>query len=98
MAEDSLVIERGREKLRSFTSTADSGNSVTRQFCSECGTPIFEHLQMAPAVKLVKVGTIDDASHLKVDVTAWTASAQPWALIDPATELCTHNPTPRAQP
>lgn len=70
-----------------YQSVADSGRKVTRHFCSKCGTPMFETLEADPSIRLVKSGTMDDASWLEVDATVYTQSAQPWAHIDDSTEL-----------
>ena len=91
---EGLEIVAGEESLRSFTSVSDSGHEVTRRFCSVCGTPMFEVLQLEPDIRLVKVGTLDDPSGLQVDATAWTVSAQPWAHVDRSTELFERNPVP----
>lgn len=84
---DSLHIESGEETIRDFSSLADSGRKVTRHFCPTCGTQMFETLEADATIRLVKSGTLDDASSLTVDATVWTASSQPWAHIDAATEL-----------
>ena len=91
---EGLEVVKGEDSLRSFKSVSDSGHDVTRQFCSICGTPMFEVLELEPDIRLVKVGTLDDANGLEVDATAWTVSAQPWALVDRSTELFERNPMP----
>ena len=91
---EGLKVLSGEDMLRSFESTADSGNTVTRQFCSNCGTPMFEVLELEPDIRLVKVGTLDDPGGLKIDATVWTVSAQPWAHIDRTTQLFERNPIP----
>lgn len=91
---EGLEVVRGQGLLRSFTSVSDSGHDVTRQFCSTCGTPMFEVLELEPDIRLVKVGTLDDASGLHVDATAWTVSAPPWARVDRSTQLFERNPAP----
>jgi hypothetical protein len=91
---EGLELSSGEDSLRSFKTVAESGHAVTRQFCSICGTPMFEILELEPDIRLVKVGTLDDASGLKIDATAWTVSAQPWAHIDQTTQLFERNPAP----
>lgn len=87
VAKDSLQVDDASARITDFTSRADSGRLVTRHFCSRCGTPMFETLEADPSIRLVKSGTMDDASQLTVDATVYTASAQPWAHIDHATQL-----------
>lgn len=84
---DSLKIDDASKRITDYSSKADSGRLVTRHFCSRCGTPKFETLEVDPSIRLVKSGTMDDASKLKVDATVYTASAQPWAHIDRTTQL-----------
>ncbi|MGI3899293.1 MAG: GFA family protein [Janthinobacterium lividum] len=81
-----LDILDGKSLVADYRSMADSGRAVTRHFCSRCGTPMFETLEADPTIRLVKAGTLDEPGGLKVDATAWTDSAQPWAMIDPETE------------
>jgi hypothetical protein len=76
----SIKISRGT--VKGFTSRTDKGNTVTRQFCPECGTPMFSEPSAVP-VGVVKAGTLDDRSWLKPSMTLWTKSAPPWAHIDP---------------
>lgn len=92
---DAIELLSGESALSSFASVSDSGHLITRQFCSVCGTPTFEILELEPDIRLVKVGTLDDATGLKVDATVWTISAQPWAYIDRSTQLFERNPPPQ---
>ena len=87
VAKEALEITDALNRITDYTSKADSGRLVTRHFCSRCGTPMFETLEADPTIRLVKSGTMDDASQLKVDATVYTASAQPWAHIDHTTQL-----------
>lgn len=68
--------------LQSFTVKGDSASDVTRQFCGNCGTPMFSELAVAPGLKIIKVGTFDDPSFFTPEMIVWTSSAQPWAHID----------------
>lgn len=68
-------------KPQSFTVKGASGGDVTRQFCSECGTPLFSLLEIAPGIKVAKVGAFDDPSFFSPEMTVWTSSAPTWAHI-----------------
>jgi hypothetical protein len=70
--------------VTSYSSKGDSGNQVTRQFCGACGTPLFSALEGNPTLWAIKAGSLDDPSWLKPTAYLWTASAQPWAHMDPA--------------
>lgn len=65
-----------------FTVKGDSGKDITRSFCATCGTPIFSEPQSGD-IWVVKAGTLDDPSWLKLAGNLYTKSAQPWAHIDP---------------
>jgi hypothetical protein len=43
-----------------YISTADSGNTMRRRFCPECGTPSFSHSSSRPELMVVRVGALDD--------------------------------------
>jgi hypothetical protein len=66
-------------EVKGFTVTATSGGEVTREFCTECGSPLFSRVDALAHVVFVKAGSLDDASWLKPEMTLWTASAHPWA-------------------
>ena len=67
----------------SLTDYADddtlSGNVVLRQFCGQCGSPIFSRVAGNDATVIVKAGTLDDPSALPAPGAAvWTSTAFPW--------------------
>ncbi len=66
---------------RRFTVKGDSGNDITRSFCDVCGTPLYSEPPGAP-IMVVKAGSLDDPSWLKMSGALYTKSAQPWAYID----------------
>lgn len=69
-------------KAKRFASKGDSGNEVYRNFCENCGSPLFSE-PPGGAIMVVKAGSLDDPSWLKVGGALYTSSAQPWAHIDP---------------
>jgi len=42
------------------TSETDSGNSITSYFCPDCGSTLYRDGESNPALKVVKVGVLDD--------------------------------------
>jgi hypothetical protein len=66
--------------------TADSGNSVTRRFCPECGTQLFSDSTGRPGFTVVRLGTLDDPSSIKPTANIWSASAPQWACLDGSLE------------
>jgi hypothetical protein len=65
-------------ETKSFSVEAASGNTVTRRFCPECGTPLFSELSANADLLVIKAGTLDDPTWLKPAMHIWTESAQPW--------------------
>ncbi|TRZ57077.1 MAG: hypothetical protein D4S02_14150 [Rhodocyclaceae bacterium] len=82
-------ITTGTPKL--FADTADSGNILNRYFCGDCGSAIYNQRTKTPEMVVVKVGTLDDSSQMKLVMNIWTKSARPWMTIDPATECHAEN-------
>jgi len=81
----SLVVVVPKDKVKiegptkSWAGKADSGNTVHRIFCSECGSPIAHQPEGAP-ITAIKAGTLDLAikKTLKPTVEIWTAEKLPF--------------------
>lgn len=80
----SFAIASGQPKV--YADTADSGNKLYRAFCPDCGSPIYSQREKTPEVMVVKVGTLDDSSTMKLVMNIWTRSARPWVHISSDTE------------
>ena len=80
----SFRVTQGTPKR--YVDTADSGNKLYRFFCPECGSSLCSQREKTPEMMVLKVGTLDDASHLKLAMNIWTDSALPWMHLDPAVE------------
>ncbi|HXC55795.1 MAG TPA: GFA family protein [Rhizomicrobium sp.] len=65
-----------------YASKGDSGRDVVRNFCGDCGSPLFSE-PPGGAIWVVKAGSLDDPSWLTIGGALYTSSAQPWAHIDP---------------
>ncbi len=81
-----VVIPAGAFKLtkgepKRFGSKGDSGADVYRGFCGDCGSPLFSE-PPGGAILVVKAGSLDDPSWLKIGGALYVSSAQPWAHID----------------
>ena len=81
---NSFTFTSGQPKV--YADTADSGNKLYRAFCPDCGSPIYSQREKTPEVMVVKVGTLDDSSTMKLVMNIWTRSARPWVYIAPDTE------------
>ena len=69
--------------LKTFDDRGDSGGTVHRQFCPECGSPIFSLIPTMPGITIIKAGTLDDPSILEPQMQVWCQSAQPWIRLNP---------------
>jgi hypothetical protein len=79
-----LHITRGTP--RRYDAHADSGRTLCRYFCADCGSPIYAHRATTPETVVLRAGTLDDAGEMKITTNIWTRSARPWAHIDPASK------------
>jgi hypothetical protein len=67
-----------------FTMKADSGRTLHRFFCGECGTPIYSQREQTPEMVVVRAGAFDNPGEMHIGGHIWTKSARPWSYIDPA--------------
>ncbi len=77
-----LTITRGTP--RCFAATADSGRTLYRYFCGDCGSPIYSRRETSPETSVLRAGTLDEDGDMTITTTIWTRSARRWAYIDPA--------------
>ncbi len=77
---------------RRYADKADSGRTLLRFFCGDCGAPIYSQRENNPERIVVRAGSFDDSSAMKITANIWTRSARPWSWIDPATEQLPGNP------
>jgi hypothetical protein len=73
-------------KPRRFEDKADSGRTLYRLFCGDCGSPIYSQRATMPEFMVLKVGTLDHPVDMRIVSHIWTRSARPWNPIDPALE------------
>ena len=84
--------------LSEHTTVADSGNSVTRQFCPSCGTHLFARSSARPEFRVVRAGTLEDPSSIRPGMNIWANSAPAWACLDPSIERIERQPVPGGKP
>lgn len=78
---DSLIVT-GRVKY--YERMGDSGQAISRGFCPECGSALFGKPAVMPHLVSIRPGTLDDPSIFRPALDMYSASAQPWDLMDPA--------------
>ena len=67
----------------SWDFTGDGGTVKRRAFCPDCGTPVYMTFPNSPEIFVIRAGSLDDPRRYKPEMVFWTATAQPWDLIDP---------------
>jgi hypothetical protein len=67
--------------LKTFTKCGDTGKSIHRRFCPECGSGIVDEADALPGAAMLNVGTLDDRSWVKPQSEVYCDSAQPWVRL-----------------
>jgi hypothetical protein len=76
-----FTVTKGAPKF--YTVTGNSGNTISRGFCPECGSPLFSRLSGMADIVGVRVGSLDDPSRYHPVMDIFVASAQPWDHMNP---------------
>ena len=64
-----------------FTMKADSGRTLHRYFCGDCGSPLYSQRDTSPERMVIRAGTLDNPPPLKITAHIWTKRALPWSHI-----------------
>ena len=59
-------------RLSDYVCRADSGATMHRRFCTQCGTPVFSEAEERPTLTFIRAGTLDDADLAAPTATIWT--------------------------
>lgn len=81
---EAFKITQGKPKR--YSAVADSGRTLHRHFCPDCGSPLYSLREQMPEMIVVRAGTLDDSNGLRITANIWTKSARSWAHIDPASK------------
>jgi len=69
-------------QLSEYSLEADSGNRVTKAFCPNCGSQILGRNSGSTGYVTVSLGTLDDSSAIKPQVTIFARNRKPWDVMD----------------
>ena len=84
-----------RGGVKTYDDVGESGATVHRQFCPDCGSPLFSIVADTPQMTFVKAGTLDNVSGLTPQFQIWCKSAQPWLTLDPGLpQFAENSPVP----
>ena len=79
--QDDLVVLQGSP--RSYRHTADSGATMTKEFCGDCGSQLFGLNSAQPNSLRIRAGVLDQTSLVKPSVNAFLDSRIESTPIDP---------------
>ena len=77
---EALTVTKGEPA--SYEHQSDRGSTMTKYFCSSCGSQLFGSSSANPTRRSVRVGIIDDASWFKPAVNVYTSRKLPATLLD----------------
>jgi len=79
VATDKFVITDAKNKIKGYESLTRKGKY--RMFCSDCGSPLFSHLESDPNFVRVRAGTINDPVPAKIKHHQFVSSKASWYEI-----------------
>ena len=71
-------------ELRFHDIRADSGNTVSRGFCPNCGAPVMWKFTSNPEVRAIVAGSLDDPSVFSPQKVFYASRGHVWDRLDPA--------------
>ena len=68
--------------VSTYVDENDSGDPVNRNFCGNCGSPIYSEILTQGNLIAVKIGTLDDTRDLEPQSQVWCISKQNWLSLN----------------
>ncbi|MEE2692346.1 MAG: GFA family protein [Pseudomonadota bacterium] len=68
--------------LKAYDHPADSGNIVTRNFCPDCGSPIYSTNSAMPGMAFIRASSLDDPEVAKPAMAVYASRAASWDKVD----------------
>jgi hypothetical protein len=68
-------------ELRAYVKQGDSGRTVTRSFCPNCGSGVINEPEVWPDHVVIKVGTLDEPAAVAPALELYAQSRMPWVSI-----------------
>lgn len=89
------IVERGSIKLISgklgaYNHLSQDGSGMTREFCTNCATPLFVTSTRFADIQMFVVSTLDEPEKIKPTFEIWTTSQVSWANIQPGIDSYPH--------
>ena len=86
------VTITGQPKYHSVK--GESGNTMSRGFCSECGSLLFARNSGRADAMGIHLACLDDPSRHQPTMDIWTSSAQQWDYMNPSLQKVAKGPPP----
>lgn len=83
-SEEDVKVVQGTPKQ--FFHAADSGATMTKEFCPNCGSQLLGAGGRSPGIRSVRVGSLDDARFVTPQVDLYTGKALPFVCLSDDTE------------
>ena len=77
VAKSDFSLTSGKMKVYEDGNT-DSGNTVKRFFCGDCGSPIYSAVPDSPDMVFLKTGTMNDTTGFTPQFNVWCSTKQNW--------------------
>lgn len=69
-------------ETKSYSLIADSGSTITRSFCPECGSPLFGTISSNENIIGVSAGTLDNSDWFKPGFIVFNKRKPNWDFMD----------------
>src|SRR5687768_1365002 len=70
--------------VKYYDKKADSGNTLSRGFCPECGSRLFGKTTATTDLAMITAASLDDPSQYRPQMDIYISSAQHWDHMNPA--------------
>lgn len=80
-----IVPQEGFElsgNLKFFDAPSDNGNTVSRGFCPECGSPVYSTNSGMPGKICIRASSLDNPEVFKPQMNVFVGRAPSWDTVD----------------
>jgi hypothetical protein len=75
------------DELKCYDMKSDNGNTISSEFCSNCGNPVLKRSSGYPGLLFFHAATLENPALFKPQKVFWASSSQPWDFVDPELEI-----------
>ena len=77
-----------------YAVTSESGNTMNRGFCANCGSRLFARISGRPDAMGIHLTSLDDPNRYRPTMDIWTTSALTWDHMNPSLQKLPKGPPP----